>query len=508
MDRKWTWLVLASAAALLVVAGGDDGDDGGTPGDDDDDMVDAGPEEDAGNGGDECWGDPCASDGLTECPGSPAAARLCIAEQDTIVWGGSQRPLLNSDDETTRTETYETTAWEGGYCGLECESNADCSFGGCAGACVNIGAPVCLLACDPGRSDNEPCRDGYSCDLGAAVCVPGCRSDDECRVRLEDTNNNGVLDAFDFADNRGGDRWVYDVDSGATCNPETFRCENPGTEGVTAGAPCARNSDCMENGTCILEVAAEGAQGFPGGYCAKTACNAVGRGCTDGEICQAKGWGGTPACLDECEFAAELEGATEENPFPEAAFASSPGCRDGYKCEWIGTADPVSGRARTEGACLPGVYNDVREPNVGATCDSNDDCWSPLGNGACNIFNITDGAGNVIETRGECILTDCSPGGGGLEPTGLPGEDVYCGEGAECFFTDTTAPVASQCFRTCDDASVCADGFACNGSLLTGTNPPSLCWIDCVDRATGQPDSSYCRVGEECSGGGICVPES
>lgn len=511
MNHKWTWLVMLSALALFATACGDDGGDDGMTGDDDDDdmvMVDGGVRD---GGPVECWGTPCAGDGLTECPGTPAAARFCFEEGDTVVWGGSERPLLNSDDLSTRDETYETTNFAGGYCSLVdtsqpvCQTNADCSFTGCSGVCLGVGGGLtgCFLACDPGRSDNGPCRDGYTCDLSAGACLPGCTSDDECRVQLEDTNNDGVLEAFEFGTNPTGDRWVYDVESEAVCNPETFRCDNPGTEGVSAGDPCDRSSECMEDGTCLVQES-----GFiGGGYCVKESCDGVGRGCGDGEICQAKGFGGTPACLAACDFAAEFDGATEENPVPEAVFASSADCREGYKCEWIGTTDPVTGRARTEGACLPGNFTDVREPNVGGTCTSNDDCWSPLGNGICNIFNITDGAGNTIETRGECILTDCSPGAGGLEPPGVPSEDVYCGETAQCFLVDNTPPIGTRCIKTCDDASVCADGFACNPTLVTGTNPPSLCWIDCVDRETGQPDSSMCRVGEECSGGGICVPE-
>ncbi|MEZ4287941.1 MAG: hypothetical protein R3A47_07305 [Polyangiales bacterium] len=58
-------------------------------------------------------------------------------------------------------------------------------------------------------------------------------------------------------------------------------------------------------------------------------------------------------------------------------FNATQGCRTGYTCTWGGIENDPSG------ICAPATNTAVTTPNVGATCASAADCYSPLGQGAC-----------------------------------------------------------------------------------------------------------------------------
>ncbi|MAQ14579.1 MAG: hypothetical protein CMN30_07255 [Sandaracinus sp.] len=170
--------------------------------------------------------------------------------------GGPDDPIRNHPDgEDT---VVERTLFPGGWCNNSypgmTSSTCDpedptpvCSeFGTCVVLAVG---PVCADSCDPSAPGNDDCRDGYRCDLEHVGCLPGCQSDDHCRIERQDTN--GVLglqtpddcaasalactpadcagpdpaDSEACADPASNfDPLVYDLDSTSTCDLDTFDC--------------------------------------------------------------------------------------------------------------------------------------------------------------------------------------------------------------------------------------------------------------------------------------------
>jgi hypothetical protein len=148
------------------------------------------------------------------------------------------------------------------------------------------------------------------------------------------------------------------------------------------------------------------------------------------------------------------------------------GCREGYACLWNGTAsDPA-------GTCVPGNYNAVMTNNVGELCMMQSDCYSPFGHGRCTTM------GNRMAQRSFCSIFDC------MAP-GLPAD--VCGTGNVCQQIDEER---TGCFRSCEDASTCAEGLAC---VRLGTATTGICIFGCAA-------NTECKMGETCAPTGACMP--
>jgi hypothetical protein len=472
MNRSIFTLALCSAGALALVACGDDPrpttDSGPVI------MIDGGPDTDGGPPGDRpavdrpptttCdVGDPC--DPTRGCPRSP----FCIDEFDGEI-GGAADPIMGLPGGGTG---IPYMAWVGGYCSTVeavdsggCDPLDEMACGGPeCGTCLNsgqvsmTGSPVtyCTRTCAPSLTSN-PCRDTYACILGNNVCVPGCGSDDECRVRRDDTNDNMLNDPYDAMMNPGGDRLIYDSSTNATCNTATFRCLHDGGGGE-AGDICHNDFDCEQNGDCIPDDGEEG--NWPGGYCTKFGCDVAGNECAGDGKCQERGLG-IYLCVQACQVAATTD--------PADRFSNARDCRPGYSCFWDGEGGPVP----DNGGCVPGDYNSVTTPNVGSACTDASTCYSPYGLGQCRDF----GAGN------HCTLFDC----------GAPGVPTdVCGTNAVC--AQVTGSTTTLCIQTCTTAADCLAGNGCWDTTMAGitTGGESVCFPGCLE-------NSHCRTGESCVG--------
>lgn len=411
-------------------------------------------------------GGACRGDGL-QCNDGLA----CIREFRAPV-GGARDPIVDLPDGGT--ESYELVDFPGNYCSAVLATSQRCSTADRA-ACANVcgvcaadifsDANVCLKQCTPTANDNDLCRNNYECDELRGACTTGCTSDDECRTSREDTNMNGMIERYD-ADAGTGDRLVHHVGSEAYCNMDTFRCEHPGTPGAVAGDPCQFNEECEANGRCLDEVRFD----FPGGYCSKYRCDFEGNGCAGaGSVCNSRGVG-FPSCLAGCTLGT---GVTQGDT--STYLNNTQGCREGYACVWDGRSAAVP----MNGGCLPGVYNAVTEPNIGAACTDDDDCYSPFGQGVC--FLATSGY-----PGGYCSVLDCGT-------VGMPAD--LCGPDSACVLLGGGNRV---CLEACEVPLDCRLGYACgdiDGDPLT---PGSACFSDCLA-------TSECRAGETCTGG-VCTP--
>ena len=404
-------------------------------------------------------GGPCM-DGAPECDGSS----VCLVEQ-TFTIGPNIQNHPNGADYTFEVvdfpRDYCTPALAPSWPDTQCSAENALACADECGLCAPryTDADICLRGCRAEVETNSTCREGYQCDLLSDVCDSGCSSDDECRVFLNDM-----------------DELFYDPDSTYSCNPQTNRCEHPGTPGAEAGIPCVRDEDCESRGICLDEQTF----GFSSGYCSKIRCDID--ACAGDGICASLDLG-VPLCAERCEVGA---GADEGDP--NTYLNNTQGCRDGYTCFWTGTpSDPT-------GACVSGEFNAITENNIGSPCSVSGECYSPFGQGTCGdpefTCSLIGEAPGLCNTGFGCTVLDCAV-------PGMPAD--VCGDDAECIVDPTSG--ASLCVARCASAEECAFSGACadlDGDPLT---LDSVCLAFCLDDAE-------CRAGETCNDSSECVPQS
>jgi hypothetical protein len=160
----------------------------------------------------------------------------------------------------------------GGYCSMPCQGNTDCPVTGlcartpaddglclrtcvidgpgeCGGradvACIDIGAPACLPACN----SDEGCGD-RRCDIAGGLCVdapePECAADADCAPgTICDTANGECVPAPD-----PGCSVDTDCASGEICDTETAECV------AAPPSSCTTDADCVAPQRCDLDTAA------------------------------------------------------------------------------------------------------------------------------------------------------------------------------------------------------------------------------------------------------------
>jgi hypothetical protein len=412
-------------------------------------------------------GGPCRMG--TECDGN-----LQCLPVKTQTFGPPDDPIRDHPDGPGA--TLLTAEFVGNYCTAFFEpSGQGCTQAQAAACAEECGicdsyfsdANICLRGCRAEVDTNSTCFDAYQCDLLFEACYPGCQSDDECRI-------------FRDAD----DSLVYDTQSTFFCNTDTYRCEHPGTDGVEAGIPCDNSQQCEANGICLDEEFFP----FPGGYCSKVRCDID--PCAGDGICAGLGFG-VPLCAQSCQV-----GEGHELGNRSTYLGNTQGCRPDdpddpdpeyvpqYTCFWAGVPDDATG------ACVPGEFNDVVDPNIGFDCTENSQCYSPFGQGGCADADLL------------CALTELPPGtcpvgfGCTVFDCAVPGmPDDVCGADGTCIATEEGL---SLCVAKCSAAETCLPGAACadlDGDPLT---LDAVCWPFCAD-------ATECRPGETCDSG-ECTP--
>ncbi len=199
-----------------------------------------------------------AGEACTPLRGCRSATATCLHDDvlgDADV-GGPDDPILgHPDGEDT---VVERTRFPDGWCNTSYpgETMSTCDPAnpeivcGIVGTCAELDVGlVCLEICDPSAPGNDLCRDGYACDADHAGCLPGCQTDDECRIARQETNGveglqtpedcsadplactpadcagTGPADPDACSDPESNfDRLVYDTESAAVCDPESYRC--------------------------------------------------------------------------------------------------------------------------------------------------------------------------------------------------------------------------------------------------------------------------------------------
>ncbi len=376
-------------------------------------------------------GGPCREEGTTCNTGFD-----CVPELPDPI-GGPGDPIAGLPPEVE--EPVDRSFFQGTYCTLDLDFLCDPET--CLAQC-GLCSPIwgiCMKACQPELANNSACRVGYECDMLDFVCTPGCTSDEECRISRQDGEGGA-----------GGDSgmWVYNNDSDAVCNTETFRCEHSGTDGKEAGDACVFDEDCEPNGICL-----DG----PDGYCSKFGCDIAGNECAGDAVC------GFGRCLGACEL-----GPTEMTP----PIEDTQGCRPGYTCYWDRVDETIP-----SGFCDIGRFNSQDTNNIGETCDSSDQCYSPFGYGGC-------------DPDFHCTVYEC----------GVPGmPEGICGDGNSCVdFIDFGIDLFA-CLRDCTDAFDCVEGDACADlDEDPSTVDDLVCFPFCISDDECRDGLEVCNVNNRC----------
>jgi hypothetical protein len=413
----------------------------------------------------------------------------------------------------------------GGFCVVECGSDADCGGGLCAQ--VDVDFALCLAAC--GRP--EDCREGWACidDPAApsAYCVPdcrvtgcgpggvcneqtgacdggaaGCTVDADCAAgQLCDAANGQCVDV-------GGEcRRNADCSIGEICNVGTGICE---AAGCTVDIDCARDEFCNQRtGVCelLVECQVDGDCGF-GEICDAGVCTAdpnlcqVDADCPAGELCDFA----TGQCVADggfCSIDADCPAGEVCNPRLGVCQAENPAAAGRY--------DPCNAPEDC-GVDLVCVQFAPGENYCLGLCDASaaidgclprEGCYAPdqaLPNEAFCIPGNDCAAGTATDTCGapaSCFslghATLCvSPGNAGVgepcDPLDPAGEN--CQENLVCEF--------GLCREACNANGTCDAGQCIDISAQVDDVPYSFCVATC-----NVFDQSGCGAGEACAVSGV-----
>ncbi|MBI5499386.1 MAG: hypothetical protein HY907_04025 [Deltaproteobacteria bacterium] len=215
------------------------------------------------------------------CPGDPADGTIGLPCAACPTAEGYQciPPIEQSFD------GEEYVSWADGYCFQAEAFTRNCSLvaDNCpeGARCMPYGRGldglpryICFDECNPLDERGEPwdvncdCRDGYACEIGAGICLPGCSNDRECCETWEDLD----------ADGQRGDGEVAPVPGCVGhCDRATFRCVYESGAG-DYWASCTHPSQCAD-GTACLQLD----QATLSGYCTVVGCEvpALGTACED-----------------------------------------------------------------------------------------------------------------------------------------------------------------------------------------------------------------------------------
>ncbi len=326
----------------------------------------------------------------------------------------------------------------------------------------------------PGIQDPSDCIDDPQ------ACDPAC-------IGVEDCEAAGMPDNFDRLTYEGPGSEAASIDPG-TCNLERYRCEHPGTAGAEAGDSCTADWDCEANGVCLDFTDDE----MDNSTCTLIGCDLA--GCEGDGACVERGIG-ADICLPGCELGNWTGADATDASTWTGSDLTHADCGAGNVCLWNGTGAPGT----TNGGCFPvdANLNDVAN-NIGAPCTEDEQCYSPFGQGFC--INDADEGDEAAFAMGYCAVRDCAA------PFLVDGDTPVsiCGEGADCVGGfDADDPTFAICLDVCSAASDCQPGHGCvNLSGMDGGT--TFCWPGCFE-STDCAGEGYTCEGASATALGECV---
>ncbi|UJR81580.1 hypothetical protein [Sandaracinus amylolyticus] len=352
--------------------------------------------------------------------GSPCE-RECVDAQLTCF---RERHATAEVEHEGGTATLDVVAFPNGLCSTSCSVDADC--GECA-RCVPYalagrarlqgivgGTGVCRPRCF-----SFECGAGYACDPTVGACLEACTADEQCRFTTIDSNGDGQDDAL-----------AYDAESTLVCASGVCTAD-----AVSVGPACFEGFDCPAGFECLRDAAH-----MSTGQCGRVGCSSD-ESCGANAACIARE-DGTSICTNACTLGADRP------EFRIGREGRGAACPQGFACLHHGPGT-------TEGACLPGSYNDVLDANVGARCTGDHECYSPYGRGHCLRARLG-------EADGTCVVDDCIAGQADqLWPGVTVPAPTVCDQTAATCLPITESRSRTLCAPTCAVANDCLPGWAC-----------------------------------------------
>ncbi|AKF05818.1 hypothetical protein [Sandaracinus amylolyticus] len=373
-------------------------------------------------------GGPVFRDGGETFPGAcfiPGFAQPCEREcaHSQLTCFRERRTTTDVEHEGG-TATLEVVAFPNGLCSTACSVDAEC---GDCGQCVPYalagrarlqgivgGTGVCRPRCF-----GLECGAGYACDPLVGACLEACTTDEQCRFSTVDTDGDGDDDAL-----------AYDAESTLVCASGVCTAD-----AVSIGPACFEGIECPAGFECLRDP-----ERMRTGMCGRVGCS-TDESCGPDAACVERE-DGTTICTQACTVGAER---------PEDRIGGTgrgAGCAERFACLHHGPA-------ATDGACLPGTYDDVLEPNVGERCSADWECYSPYGRGRCLRARPDEG-------EGTCVVEDCIAGQADqLWPGVTVPSPTICDQTAATCLPITATRSRTLCAVTCASASDCLPGWAC-----------------------------------------------
>jgi hypothetical protein len=450
-----------------------------------------------------------------EAPPDPVLGMECTASTDC---GGDYPSCYTERRQEYNGEEY--VSWLGGYCAEMGARDFICDIEDPVATCgegmkcmylYDMGdIPIygCMDACNPEKPGTDPpelydfncgCRSEYYCEMNAGTCLPGCSNDRECCEIWRDADGDLARDEGEVELLTACTNWCDDdptIDGGASYN-----CINEGTAGAEFSGPCVHDSLCPADGRCLDPYNSTddaGNPNFPGGYCLKDRCDAVGRGCTDGAgHCGNLNTTADPfwACVKACHVGDDPDGAG----FP---CRKTP-AEEKMTCVPNFTDQPYLDTTDFDGYCWYGNFNTVTDPDYATDCTAPEECWSPLGLGNC--YTLVDAGISFCsvmctqdlavdhavcgsDAQGVCWASETgmcwpacdapggAPGANGCPATSPPAWACYAtADYADDTFVASAATMpAGFCFPVCVDDAWCGDMF---GTAMTCDTTSGVCHL-------------------------------
>ncbi|MDF1561969.1 MAG: hypothetical protein P1V51_02935 [Deltaproteobacteria bacterium] len=421
----------------------------------------------------------------TVCPATASCqSGLCECPGGTLICNGACVDILSDP-------------FNCGICERTCDSRASCIGGDCqCPGSETLCNDVCvdtLSNRDHCNGCNRPCPTGEVCVSGVCEPPPDCRTDGCTGFTWCDTTNGVCMPGCGSDDQCRLDQ---------TCQTSTHTCVCPAGQQDCTGTACVdTSSDASHCGACNRPC--PGGQVCSGSTCIdpNQACLTYNAGnrlasCTDGASCTGDmecsllGFTGGGACLDET---------------PCGSTPAGPCCGAG---EFCGLGNGMLGSSFSYFCCVPG--ESIPDGLFGMTCDdagleitcSNDaDCPSAWGRGHCNTW-VSPALCAECGSDAHCAGQRCN------RSTGTCAE---CTSAADCPPATPVCDATGSCVScrndgdcggatpACDNGSCvrCTDNFHCGGATpYCDTSGPTC--VSCLS-------NSHCPGSAPVCDNGTCV---
>lgn len=444
-------------------------------------------------------GDPCET--LADCGGGVGAR--CLAVEGFGVPGGYCSLECVSDAGCTEGSLCQGRGPHGGgACQRACATDADCGSGQACADRDFDGRPECGRAGDGPLAQNATCVNAAECDTGPlGLCLGGANFGGHCSAVCTSDDECGAASHCASLEGRGFGYCLPDCDPSAVECPGASGCIDFDGDGRHECGPAA-NGFVPLGGRCQVATDCVGDEGTFCGYpdllctrfCVADEDCGVGAGCVD------FGYGPSRQCRERCTL------DTDCDPLLACVDFDGDGARE---CVAVGQGNtPLGGSCSNGGGCARGQRLGCRDDmpgglctracRAGLACPAGSHCATVIAGRptVCLLDCETDDAcrqdeGWRCHDVDDDGVRECAPSGVGERSVGEACANVSdCGGGEDARCLTAPAAFGGVCSLACaeDQPDACGQSASC--VALPG-EPDATCLPSC-----GADDA--CRAGYAC----------